>query len=135
MIRSGIRIIKDHPLTGVGPDMIMNVYPVYRDKDAVNQLNPHLHNVPLQIAAERGLPALAVWLWFIVALVRDLLGQRRVAALSFLPNAGLAHVAATVAAGMFEHNFGDSEFLMLFLLLVTLPYAARRTEAAPALND
>ena len=73
MMRSGIRIIKDDPLTGVGPDMIIQVYPHYRDKTAVNQLNPHLHNVPLQIAAERGLPALAVWLWFIVTLVRDFL--------------------------------------------------------------
>ena len=27
---------------------------------------------------------------------------------------------------MFEYNFGDSEFLMLFLVLVTLPYAADR---------
>ena len=53
----------------------MQVYPHYRDPDAVKQLNPHLHNVPLQIAAERGLPALATWLWFIVALVRDLLAQ------------------------------------------------------------
>jgi O-antigen ligase len=135
MIRSGIRIIRKYPLRGVGPDMIMEVYPGYRDKDAVNQMNPHLHNVPLQIAAERGLPALAVWLWFIVALVRDLLRHRRVAALSFLPNAGLAIVAATIAAGMFEYNFGDSEFLMLFLLLVTLPYAALRSEVAPASND
>ena len=25
---------------------------------------------------------------------------------------------------MFEYNFGDSEFLMLFLVLITLPYAA-----------
>ena len=24
-----------------------------------NEINPHLHNVPVQIAAERGLPALA----------------------------------------------------------------------------
>jgi O-antigen ligase len=130
MVRSGLRIVRDHPLTGVGPDMIMDVYPVYRDKDAVNQLNPHLHNVPLQIAAERGLPALAVWLWFIVVLVRDLLRQRRVAALSFLPNAALAIVAAMLAAGMFEYNFGDSEFLMLFLLLVTLPFAAAQPEPA-----
>jgi hypothetical protein len=28
---------------------------------------------------------------------------------------------------MFEYNFGDSEFLMLFLILVTLPFAACRT--------
>jgi hypothetical protein len=34
-----------------------------------------------------------------------------------------------LAAGMFEYNFGDSEFLMLFLVLVTLPYAAGRSPA------
>jgi O-antigen ligase len=124
MVRSGIRIIKDRPLTGVGPDMLIQVYPVYRDPDAVNQLNPHLHNVPLQIAAERGLPALAIWLWFIFIVVRDFVRLRRVEA--FLPNAGLACVGAMLAAGMFEHNFGDSEFLMLFLLLVTLPYSYTR---------
>ena len=29
-----------------------------------------------------------------------------------------------LAAGMFEHNFGDSEFLILMLGLITLPFAA-----------
>ena len=33
---------------------------------------------------------------------------------------------------MFEYNFGDSEFLMLFLVLITLPYAADRRAAAAA---
>ena len=131
MIRSGLRIVRDHPLTGVGPDMVMEVYPVYRDASAVNQLNPHLHNVPLQIAAERGLPALAAWLWFVVVLVRDFVRGRRASGATFLPSAGIAVVAAMIAAGMFEYNFGDSEFLMLFLLLVTLPYAAAR----PPLHD
>ena len=36
------------------------------DPTPSRQINPHLHNVPMQIAAERGLPALAIWLWFIV---------------------------------------------------------------------
>jgi O-antigen ligase len=27
MMKSGVRMIKDHPLTGVGPDMILEVYP------------------------------------------------------------------------------------------------------------
>ena len=130
MLRSGIEMVKDHPITGVGPDMVLEVYPVYRDKLAVNQRNPHLHNVPMQIAAERGLPALAAWLVFIGVLVRDFVRQRRHGP-PFLPNAGLAIVAALIAAGMFEYNFGDSEILMLFLLLVTLPYAASR-EPAPA---
>ena len=124
MAKTGLHIIKDYPLTGVGPDMVIQVYPVYRDKSAITQLNPHLHNVPLQIAAERGIPALLIWLWFVVTVIVDFVRLRRSAAESFLAHAGLACVAAMLAAGMFEHNFGDSEFLMLFLLLITLPYAA-----------
>ena len=130
MIRSGLRIIKDHPLTGVGPDMVIQVYPHYRDPGAVQQLNSHLHNVPMQIAAERGLPALLLWLWFIVTLLDDFIRRRKTTSVLFLNNAALASTVAMFAAGLFEYNFGDSEFLMLFLVLVTLPYAADRS--APA---
>ncbi len=132
MIRSGFRIIKDHPLTGVGPDMVIQVYPHYRDAQAERQLNPHLHNVPLQIAAERGLPALAVWLWFVFVVIRDCFRRRRTTIYPSLAMTGLACAVAMVAAGMFEYNFHDSEFLMLFLVLVTLPYAADRAPAAHA---
>jgi O-antigen ligase len=132
MMLSGLHMIKDKPLTGVGPDMVIQVYPHYRNKLSVQQRNPHLHNVPLQIAAERGLPALAIWCWFVVTLIRDFLARRRSSSLPSLAAGGLACVVAMLAAGMFEYNFGDSEFLMLFLVLVTLPYAADRTPA-PAL--
>jgi O-antigen ligase len=125
MMKSGWRIIKDDPLTGVGPDMILQVYPHYRDKTAVNERTPHLHNVPLQIAAERGVPALILWIWFIAVLVRDF-WRRRHSLYPSLSNTGLAVIGAMLAAGLFEYNFGDSEFLMLFLVLVTLPYAAER---------
>ena len=37
-----------------------------------------------------------------------------------------------LSAGLFEYNFGDSEFLMCFLLLVTLPFAAARTSPGTA---
>lgn len=135
MIRSGLHIIKDDPLTGVGPDMVVRVYPHYRDRDAVQQLNSHLHNVPLQIAAERGLPALALWLWFVVTLLRDFFRSRHATSVPSVITAALACTVAMLAAGMFEYNFGDSEVLMLFLVLVTLPYAAERApaDAAPPL--
>jgi O-antigen ligase len=128
MMSAGLGMIRDRPLTGVGPDVIKDVYPRYRDPSAVEANNPHLHNVPLQIAAERGLPALAIWLWFIVVLARDLHRRIRSGPLPVLPAAGLAAVAGLLAAGMFEYNFGDSEFLMLFLVLVTLPFAAERPD-------
>ena len=135
MIEIGARIVVDHPLTGVGPNMVPRVYEEYKPDYAVNDTNPHLHNVPLQIAAERGLPALAVWGWFIVALVVALFRmfrsstapaqqrQRMLAAMA------LATTTAMLAAGLFEYNFGDSEFLMLFLVLITLPFAAARSGA------
>jgi O-antigen ligase len=132
MARSGLRIVKDHPLIGVGPEMVPRVYPRYRDPDAVNQRTAHLHNVPLQIAAERGLPALAIWLWFVFTLIRDFIRSRGSASAPALTMSALAAVVAMLAAGMFEYNFGDSEFLMLFLVIVTLPYAADRpAPAAP----
>jgi hypothetical protein len=46
--------------------------------------------------------------------------------------AGLAAVVGMLAAGLFEYNFGDSEFLMLFLGLITLPFAAARPPAVLA---
>jgi O-antigen ligase len=137
MMRSGVRIIKDFPLTGVGPDNVRLVYQHYRDRRAERQMNPHLHNVPLQIAAERGLPALAVWIWFIVVLVRDMARKVRSSPMRSLPTAALAGVVAMLTAGFFEHNFGDSVFLMLFPLIVPLPDAADRVTAttAPAVAE
>jgi O-antigen ligase len=132
MFHTGMGIIRDYPLTGVGPDNVRLVYQHYRDPRAETQINPHLHNVPLQIAAERGLPALAVWIWFIVVLIRDLARKTRSSPMRSLPTAALAGVVAMLTAGMFEYNFGDSEFLMLFLLIVTLPYAADRVTATDA---
>jgi O-antigen ligase len=131
MLEAGSRIIRDHPLTGVGPDMVERVYPDYRVAYAVKPTNPHLHNVPMQIAAERGLPALAAWLWFVIALTRDLWRMVVARRQMTLAAGGLGAVAAMLVAGMFEYNFGDSEFLMLFLVLVTLPFAADRTSGAP----
>jgi O-antigen ligase len=131
MIEIGARIVHDHPLTGVGPNMIPYVYAQYRPDYAINRVNPHLHNVPLQIAAERGLPALAVWLWFIVSLVVAQFRLYKTERDKVPAAAALAAVFAMLAAGLFEYNFGDSEFLMLFLVLVTLPFAAARGDDEP----
>jgi O-antigen ligase len=131
MLQAGVAIIRDHPLTGVGPDMIGQVYPAYRTAAAVQANNPHLHNVPMQIAAERGLPALVVWTAFVVAAVHGLWRLRQHPAARPLAAAGLGAMTAMLAAGLSEYNFGDSEFLMLLLVLLTLPFAAARDGRLP----
>ncbi len=133
MLRTGLQMVQDHPVFGVGPDMITRTYRQYRQDDAVEPLNPHLHNVPLQIAAERGLPAVALWLVFIGLLARDHYRLLKRTGVASLAAGGLAATAAMFAAGQFEYNFGDSEFLMLYLVIITLPFAAMDSaESEPA---
>ena len=73
---------------------------------------------------------MVVFIWFVVSLARSLLrmfrdGEHRVFAAT-----ALASLVGMLAAGQFEYNFGDSEFQMLFLVLITLPFAAQRVEPA-----
>ena len=132
MLQAGVSMVQDYPLTGVGPNQIERAYPNYRVAEAVKPTNPHLHNVPMQIAAERGLPALAAWIWFVITLVVGLLKLLRRSRHKSLAAAALGGVAAMLAAGLTEYNFGDSEFLMLLLVIVTLPFAANRDGGLPS---
>jgi O-antigen ligase len=135
MAQAGLHMVRDHPIFGLGPAMVAEVYPEYREPDAVEPLNPHLHNVPMEIAAERGLPALALWIWFVLAAALALWRRFRNGPYPALAGAGLAALASMLAAGLFEYNFGDSEFLIPFLVLITLAFAAERGDrdaAVPA---
>ena len=60
----------------------------------------------------------------LAVLARDLWRRFNLSADRFLPAAALAAIVAMLTAGLFEYNFGDSEFLMLFLIIVTLPFTA-----------
>ena len=131
MLKVGSRMVREHPLTGVGPARVGARYREFLDPNEPAHVNPHLHNVPMQIAAERGLPALAAWVCTIVILAIDMSRRLKAPASRFLAASALGSMVAMLAAGMAEYNFGDSEFLMLFLVLMTLPYAAERSGVDP----
>jgi O-antigen ligase len=124
MLKVGSRMVKANPFAGVGPARVADRYRDFLAPNEPDHVNPHLHNVPMQIAAERGLPALAAWIWMLVMLAIDMARRLKIAETRFLAAAALGCIVAMVAAGMAEYNFGDSEFLMLFLVIMTLPYAA-----------
>ena len=128
MWQAGIDMIRDKPVFGQGPGRILAVYPEYRWPAAPNKQQPHLHDNALQIAAERGLPCLAWWLWWVAAAMGDAWREVRGGA-GWAAVAALAFLAAFMAAGLFEYNFGDSEILMFTLLVSALPYALRRERA------
>jgi len=122
------KMIQDHPWTGVGPAQVKRTYPLYRVDDAPTWSVGHLHNNPLQIAVERGLPALAAYLWLVASFgsgawraLPALTGRRRT-----MVAAVLVGFAGITAAGLFEYNFWDAE--ISYLTLPLLGAAAGRLE-------
>ena len=120
----GTQMIKDHPLLGVGPERVDDEFPKYYKGDLKNFYYGHLHNNFMQIGAERGLLCLATFLWFLVELYRSLLGLfKRSDEQSRWPILGsLAALTGFVVSGLNEYNFGDSEVMVLFLFLVSIPF-------------
>jgi O-antigen ligase len=127
---SGLLMIADRPLLGVGPDVVEKLYPIYRHPTAPKLQRPHLHNSFLQIAAAVGLPALGAFLWLLAASATIAWRSYRAEGGAQGPRADL-YVAALVGlcafavAGLFEDNWGDSEVQRVFLFLLALPVCAR----------
>jgi O-antigen ligase len=129
MLQAGIDIVAERPIFGVGPGQIQTVYPRYRWPAAPNAEAPHLHDNAIQIAAERGLFGLAFWVWMVFAAMRDALRAERRGARGerWVSVGALAVWTAVMAAGLFEYNFGDSEILMVLLLVAAAPYSLRES--------
>jgi O-antigen ligase len=131
LMRAGIKIIKDYPLFGTGPDCVEMVYqnPKYELPEGT-QKTVHLHNNILQTAAERGIPTLITWLVFMVLAFTSLLNllKNKDPTLRPFAVAGLGVLVALFTAGLFEYNFADSEITALFLYLITIPFSLARIQ-------
>ncbi len=125
MWKAGRLMVRDHPLFGVGPGRVKEVYPGYRQPGYVAPVVGHLHNNLVMAAAETGLPSAAIYLWFMAAAVAG--GVRRARApgedaVRPFARAAVAVFAALFVAGMFEYNFGDVEILIPTLVLSVFPF-------------
>lgn len=143
--RTGLNIIRQHPLLGLGPEGVKLHFEEYVPPDIPRPLPTgwygHLHNIYLHFAAERGIPTMLMLVWLLLRIVWDFWHGLRLAPpgrgdLRFILHGGIALVLATMVAGCFEHNLGDSEVLTMFLVAVAAGYGAleatREAEAGHA---
>lgn len=141
--RTGLEMIKRHPVLGLGPEGVKHHFLEYVPADVPRPLPSgwygHLHNIYLHYAAERGIPTMLALMWLLGRILWDFWHGLRKAPpgqndLRFLLHGGIAVVLATLVAGIFELNLGDSEVLTMFLVVVACGYGAmeaqRRAEAA-----
>jgi O-antigen ligase len=136
MLKTGLSLVRAHPLLGIGPGQVKRVYPTAAGPDALRRSTSHLHDTPLQIAVERGIPGLAAWLAiFALFFVHTIRLIRRLPAENVDRTLVVGVQAAIVSfliAGLFEYNFGDTEVLLVMLSLMALPFvvADRPSSAA-----
>jgi len=127
----GLRMVREHPWAGVGAGNIPLVYTAYLPPGVtpLYGYHDHLHDNFLQLAAERGLPCMIAWLWFMLALGWHILRfRRRLSSGRWIADAAFAAWLAFVTEGFFEFNFGSTPVLMLFLFLMSTPFVAENLE-------
>ena len=91
----------------------------------------HVHNSALQILVGLGLAGLLAWLWIWAAFYAEAVRLlRRLPAAAARERAlvagSIAAVTGFLVAGLSEHNFGDSEVVMVAWVMVALPWSVSR---------
>jgi O-antigen ligase len=143
MLKAGLTMVRESPVFGIGPDVVRHRYALYRPASAPRYNVPHLHNSLLQLAAERGLPALASYLGLTLAAMGlawsrfrqegGTLGTR-----ADLWTGALLAILAFNVAGLFENNWGDAEVQRTALFALAIPFcleAAEPDEERPRTGD
>ncbi|HEX6903261.1 MAG TPA: O-antigen ligase family protein [Thermoanaerobaculia bacterium] len=133
MLEAGLAMVRERPLFGLGPELVERRYAIYRSPSAPRYEVPHLHNNLVQLAAERGLPAMASYLALTLAsaavawrLFRSEGGRRGPRADLYV--GVLLALLAFNLAGLFENNWGDTEVQRPVLFVLALPFCLRIRE-------
>jgi O-Antigen ligase/PDZ domain len=119
--RTGLARIPLHPVFGHGMDA-MKLH--WRDWGFPGTTMIHLHSTPLQLAFDRGLPAVIFWFWIMIACWQISARAEKLTRDSGDTNAHGVLLGATgalagfFASSMVNYNFGDGEVALLFWWLM-----------------
>jgi O-antigen ligase len=127
---AGLRLIPRHPIFGVGMDSQKYHW---KEWGFPGDYVTHTHSTPIQIAVDRGLPALGCYLWLMVMLFvmtwrgykKSLLaGPAGKDTDSGIMLGAVAALTGFSASSLVNYNFGDSEPLLMLLSIVALSLVA-----------
>jgi O-antigen ligase len=122
--RAAARMLADSPLLGVGPGGFRGEYVAASHNAELAEQTPVAHNMFLEVAAELGLPAFALFVGLVAVAVT---ASERVLRVSADRRPMVAVQAATVAVVVAALFLSEQYYLPLWLL-VALPVAAELRE-------
>jgi O-antigen ligase len=134
----GWKMIRERPLTGVGPGRVEALYTSYLAQgEPVPAYHGHLHNDALQLAAQFGIPVLCAAILCLAILVKDLVKAYRRAMdreSRFLCRAALLGTGAFVFAGATDYVYGHSLGLIMFTFVTLSPLMNGHSRLTVSLN-
>jgi putative inorganic carbon (hco3(-)) transporter len=122
--REGFNLATDSPrhlLVGVGMDSIKRFAPEWHLFDDGKLPMGHFHSTPLQLAVERGMPALLLWLLILATYGKTLYSAIRREESTLEKGILLGCFGGLIGfftSGLVHYNLGDGEVAMVFYLLV-----------------
>jgi O-antigen ligase len=124
--REGFALLTSKPrhlLVGVGMNSIIRHRHEWGLFDKGRLPIGHMHSTPLQLALERGVPALLVWLVLMFVYGRMLFRTARSPQLEGWIERGtalgaLGGLIGFLASGIVHYNWGDSEVVMIFYIIM-----------------
>jgi putative inorganic carbon (hco3(-)) transporter len=126
---TGIKIIKDYPILGIGDTDISKVYENYKPIERHGE-GSHLHNNFLQVLATVGIAGFLVWLALMVYIfirqIKIYFLTKNYPVLSSLTSASIACMIAFQISGLTEWNFGDFEFAAVLWFMLGLSFLAEK---------
>src|ERR1700741_596927 len=132
--REGFHLLISNPrhvLVGVGMDSIKGHWREWGLFDNGRQPIGHMHSNLLQIALERGLPALIVWLFLIGVYIRMLWRITRRETIDHFARGvalgALGGVLGFFTSGLVHYNWGDSEVVTVVYFIMGLCLVVERT--------
>ena len=141
MWEDGVRLVRQHPWFGIGMETIRNhwmqwhirAFSYFHDES-------HFHNDFIQIAVERGIPAMLAWLWFVVAylvfLVRLILRARQQDRFAASVATGiLASFVALQLTSTVHYNLGIESVAMMLYFFLGAAIAIDRILQSPEATD
>jgi O-antigen ligase len=129
--REGFHLLVSKPrhlLVGIGMDSIKSHWREWGLFDKGRLPWGHMHSNPLQIALERGVPALLVWLGLLFVYARTIWRSlREKARLHWIEHGillgALGGLVGFFVSGQVHYNWGDSEVIMILYFMMGLVLA------------